>query len=415
MKQQNQPQKIYGRETIHEWKKVRIQDVAHRITSGGTPSTKISEYYGGRIPWLNTQEINFRPITGTKQFLTEFGLANSSAKWIEPNSIIIAMYGATAGKSAISKIRLTTNQACCNITIDDVKADFRFIYYAIVDAYNELENLASGAAQQNLNVTIISNFEIPLPPLAEQRAIAEVLSSLDDKIDLLHRQNKTLESLAETLFRQWFIEQAKPDWKEGTIADLIDFNPPRKLSKKTNAPYLEMAELNSNTFNPDGWYMREFSSGTKFINGDTLLARITPCLENGKTAYITFLDEGQVAWGSTEYIVMRSKSELHPFFAYTLARNNDFRDYAEGCLEGSSGRQRVNVDHLKNYNFLIPDELAIRQFNEFSKSTVPKLHANAKQVNTLETLRDTLLSKLMSGEVQVSTQSVSSNHLQHSI
>jgi type I restriction enzyme S subunit len=163
-----------------------------------------------------------------------------------------------------------------------------------------------------------------LPPIKEQKSIASVLSSLDDKIDLLHRQNKTLEAMAETLFRQWFVEEVENDWEEGTIYDLIEFNPTRKLAKGEMAPYLEMAALSTYTFNPDGWYLREFSSGTKFTNGDTLLARITPCLENGKTAYVTFLENDQVAWGSTEYIVMRPKGNLHPFFAYSLARNSDF-------------------------------------------------------------------------------------------
>ena len=253
----------------------------------------------------------------------------------------------------------------------------------------------------SLNQEVLKLLPITLPSLPEQKAIAAVLSSLDDKIDLLHRQNKTLEAMAETLFRQWFVEEAGEDWEDGTISDLIEFNPPRKLAKGSVAPYLEMAALSNTTFNPDGWYDRAFSSGTKFMNGDTLLARITPCLENGKTAYVTFLKDEQVAWGSTEYIVMRPKGVLHPFFAYSLARNGDFRDYAEGCLAGSSGRQRVDVEHLKNYGIKIPSESAVKQFNEFAESVVPKLHSNSQQIRTLETLRDTLLPKLMSGAVRV--------------
>jgi type I restriction enzyme, S subunit len=162
-----------------------------------------------------------------------------------------------------------------------------------------------------------------------------------------------------------------------------------------------MAALNTTTFSPDGWYDREFTSGTKFINGDTLLARITPCLENGKAAFVTFLEPEQVGWGSTEYIVMRPKQFLHSFFAYCLARNREFRDYAEGCMEGSSGRQRVNVDHLKNYAMKIPSTDVANEFNAFAESVVQKLHMNAKQIRTLESLRNTLLPKLMSGEVRV--------------
>jgi type I restriction enzyme S subunit len=266
----------------------------------------------------------------------------------------------------------------------------------------DLNEYITGAVQPKLNKASLTSIPIFLPKdEAEQKAIAAVLSSLDDKIDLLHRQNLTLEAMAETLFRHWFIEEAQEEWENGTVADLIEFNPSRKLAKGTNAPYLEMAVLSTTTFNPEEWYYREFSSGTKFINGDTLLARITPCLENGKTAYITFLEDGKVAWGSTEYIVMRPKGNLHPFLAYTLARNDDFRDYAEGCLEGSSGRQRVDVAHLKNYGIKIPSESVINEFNSFAESIVPKLHSNFLQIRTLEKLRDTLLPKLMSGEVRI--------------
>jgi type I restriction enzyme S subunit len=277
--------------------------------------------------------------------------------------------------------------------------DAKFVYYFLQQL--DWQKYSDKSAIPGVNRNDVHKEPVSFPLLPEQKAIAAILSSLDDKIDLLHRQNLTLEAMAQTLFRQWFIEEAQEEWENGTIADLIEFNPSRKLAKGTNAPYLKMAALSTTTFNPDEWYYREFSSGTKFINGDTLLARITPCLENGKTAYITFLEDGKVAWGSTEYIVMRPKGNLHPFFAYTLARNDDFRDYAEGCLEGSSGRQRVDVAHLKNYGIKIPSEEVINEFNSFAESIVPKLHSNFLQIRTLEKLRDTLLPKLMSGEVRV--------------
>jgi type I restriction enzyme, S subunit len=284
-------------------------------------------------------------------------------------------------------------------------ADSLFIYHLLAskDVVELLDTIAEGStsAYPSLKPTDIENLDILLPPLPEQRAIASVLSSLDDKIDLLHRQNKTLEAMAETLFRQWFVEEADEGWEEGTITDLINFNPNRKLSKGTLAPYLEMAALSTTGFMPTGWYSREFSSGMKFMNGDTLIARITPCLENGKTAFITFLEENQIGWGSTEYIVMRPKEYIHPLFAYALARTQDFRDYAEGCLEGTSGRQRVNIDHLMAYPFSIPDRQTVNNYNNMLKSIEPKLIRNAIQIRTLEKIRDTLLPKLMSGEVRV--------------
>lgn len=381
---------------MSEWKEYKIKDITSKITSGGTPKSSEAKYYDGNIPWLNTKEINFNRITKTDRCITEEGLNNSSAKWIPKGAVVVAMYGATAAKVAYTQIDLTTNQACCNLIIDDNKADSQFVYYYIQSSYEELLNLACGAAQQNLSVGVIADFPILLPPLDEQKRIVSILSSLDDKIDLLNRENSTLEAMAETLFRQWFIEEAKEDWEEGTISDLIDFNPTRRLAKDTIVPFLEMSNLSTSTYAPVYWYDRAFNSGTKFQNGDTLLARITPCLENGKTAYVDFLTESQIGWGSTEFIVMCSKLGLHPFFSYVMAKYQDFRDYAESCMAGSSGRQRVDVDNLKNYPISIPDKAIINQFNINIESLVLKMQINNKQIRALKAQRDILLSKLMS-------------------
>lgn len=279
-----------------------------------------------------------------------------------------------------------------------------FIYWLMRwrDYQEFIVNSASGTSVMHTSPSRICEFEFELPPLPEQKAIASVLSSLDDKIDLLHRQNKTLEAMAETLFRQWFIEDET--LAEVVVSELIEFNPKRSLSKGTDAIYLEMAGLSTQSFNATGYYRREFSSGTKFIQQDTLLARITPCLENGKAGYVTFLNNNEVGWGSTEYIVMRPKIGIHPLMAYVLCRNQDFKDYAESCMEGSSGRQRVNVDHLKEFTIGMPSDEVIQQFNNYLESIESKLIYNSKQIQTLENLRDTLLPKLMNGEVRVQYQ-----------
>ena len=105
-----------------EWNRVQVGELCSRVCSGGTPKSTNSEYYGGDIPWLNTREVNFNRISKTEGFITQAGLDNSSAKWIKKNCVIVAMYGATAGRCAITKIPLTTNQACCNLEIDHVTA-----------------------------------------------------------------------------------------------------------------------------------------------------------------------------------------------------------------------------------------------------------------------------------------------------
>ncbi len=196
------------------WKTIKLREICTNIYSGGTPRTSIKKYYEeGAIPWLNTKEINFCRIHYTKQKITKAGLDNSSAKWVPANAIIIAMYGATAGKVAISKIPLTTNQACCNLIVDGGIADYSFVYYSIVFRYGILAGLANGGAQQNLNAGIIKDFNISLPPLHEQKRISGILGSLDDKIELNRKMNENLEQQAAALFKHWFIDFEFPDAK----------------------------------------------------------------------------------------------------------------------------------------------------------------------------------------------------------
>lgn len=279
--------------------------------------------------------------------------------------------------------------------------DSKFLYYIMCDpSFIEYTVLTSkGAKMPRGDKDAIFSYTVSLPSIQEQKSIASVLSSLDDKIDLLHRQNKTLESMAETLFRQWFILDSTG--VSVSIDQIIDFNPKRTLIKSQDATYLDMAGLSTVIFRANGYYRRPFSSGTKFTKRDTLLARITPCLENGKAAYIDFLDDNETGWGSTEFIVMRPKKEIHPFISYIMCRNPDFKEYAESCMEGSTGRQRVNLDHLKKFNVNLPTEASLRIINELLDSFESKLINNSKQIDSLEKLRDTLLPKLMSGDVRV--------------
>ena len=171
---------------MSEWKKVKLGEICERVTSGGTPKANVSSYYNPpTIPWLKTKEVNYCRITETENYISEEGLKNSSAKLISPNSVIIAMYGQgdTAGRIAINKIPLATNQACCNLTIDKSKADYEFIYYQLCTLYDKLVSLKAGAAQPNLNARIIKNLEIIMPSLPIQHRIASILSRYDSLIE----------------------------------------------------------------------------------------------------------------------------------------------------------------------------------------------------------------------------------------
>jgi len=316
------------------------------------------------------------------------------------------MAGAYLGKSAIVKKEMlpaNTNQALAILRLNQNLAFPKYINYYLLQPQitDYINNMSGQSAQPNINFQEISSIDLLLPSPREQKAIAEVLSSLDDKIDLLHRQNKTLEEMAKTLFRQWFIEEVKEEWGIGTLEDIVDFNPTYKLKKGVLATYLAMESVQTNKSSSSGWYTREMASGAKFMNNDTLLARITPSLENGKTAFVDFLDDNEIGWGSTEFIVMRMKEDYHPFISYLIARNQDFRDFAIGNMTGSTGRQRAQAEDLKKYEIVIPPFEEIERLNKLLEPISPKIKANWQQIQTLENLRDTLLPKLLSAEVRV--------------
>jgi type I restriction enzyme S subunit len=287
----------------------------------------------------------------------------------------------------------------------------------------------------NLNADIIRRLEIPLPPLATQRAIAHILGALDDKIELNRKTNETLEAMARALFQSWFVDfdpvRAKaagraPDGMDEATAKLFpsefeqselgevpkgwiwtklksvaELNPSRALSRGIVAPYVEMSNLPTSGHQPLEWPRREFGSGTRFVNGDTLLARISPCLENGKTGYVDFLEEGQIGWGSTEYIVIRPCPPLPSEWGYLLARDSQFRLFAAKKMEGTTGRQRVAAASVGEYRLVLPTAQVSRRFGEWLRSAFGCLSAACDESRTLAALRDALLPKLLSGELAI--------------
>lgn len=155
-----------------------LAGISSKVSSGGTPSTGRDSYYGGDIPWLRTQEVDFGSIYTTGVTITAEGLRNSSAKWIPERCVVVAMYGATAAKVAINEIALTTNQACCNLQIDPEQAEHRYVFYWVASQYERLKSLGEGS-QSNLNAKKVRNFPIPVPALDEQRRIVSMLDKFD--------------------------------------------------------------------------------------------------------------------------------------------------------------------------------------------------------------------------------------------
>ena len=213
------------------------------------------------------------------------------------------------------------------------------------------------------------------------------------------RRNDNLEQLAQAAFNN--IVANYSECETINLSDIAALNPKRTITKGTLARSIEMAQLPTSGSFPAGWDMKEYNGGMKFQNGDTLMARITPCLENGKVAYINFLEENEVAFGSTEYIVIAPKGAIAPEVFYFLTRHNDFVDFAVKNMNGSSGRQRVSAETIGTYKLPVfsPEDMVILE--TIAKEALTKIKYNSLENIRLSEMRDTLLPKLMSGELKI--------------
>ena len=336
--------------------------------------------------------------------------------------------------------RYLHNQRLGRVLIKDKQSlNARYLYYVMCSAEYRHEVLASatGTTVKHTSPDRIKQFRFLLPPLSKQRAIAHILGTLDDKIELNRRMNETLEEMARALFKSWFVDfdpvRAKmegrdpglpkhladlfPDrlvdselgpipeeWEVKALEQFIELNPRESIKKGTMAPYLNMAALPTSGPNPDDTILREYTSGTRFRNGDTLFARITPCLENGKTAFLQALPKDTVSWGSTEFIVMRAIPPVTSVYPYLLARDSAFRAHAIQSMTGTSGRQRARTEAFAPYQVAFPTTEVWTVFALTIEPLFSKIHVNSKESRTLAALRDALLPKLISGNVRVNLQ-----------
>ena len=240
---------------------------------------------------------------------------------------------------------------------------------------------------------------IQLPSYDEQRRIASVVEAINDKIECNQMINDNLQQQAFAFFDRLMIEADNDDC---TVSEYADLNSRRVLAKHQIARSIDMSQISTSGAFPSGWEMKPFNGGMRFTNGDTLLARITPCLENGKTAFIDFLDEGEVAFGSTEYIVLAPRKNVPSEMLYCLARYPAFVDYAVKNMNGSSGRQRVSAETIGQFRLPKFDEQSLLKFGEAVKPMFLKMRYNSLENIRLAELRNVLLPKLMSGELDVS-------------
>jgi type I restriction enzyme S subunit len=320
------------------------------------------------------------------------------------------------------------------IRADPRKVDPSYLFAALRSSTIQaaIENMHVGTMIPHFKKGDFDRLRIPLPCRSAQEFIGGMYLEMSRRIDLNRRMNETLEAMARAIFKDWFVDfgptrakiegrppylapdvwalfpdrlddEGKPEgWSTGRLDEIVEFGPADPLRRGETAPYLEMAALPTSGSTSDAPVAREYASGPRFRNGDTLLARITPCLENGKTAFVQNLPRDAVGWGSTEFIVLRSIKPVPPAVSYLIARDETFRQVAIQSMTGTSGRQRATVDALSAYVVAIPNDAHIwRSLGDMLLPSFSKIAANAEENVTLAATRDLLLPKLMSGELRV--------------
>ncbi|MVF14460.1 restriction endonuclease subunit S [Ketobacter sp. MCCC 1A13808] len=397
------------------WKLSTIEEIAN-VSSGGTPSRKNDTYWNGNIPWVTTAEVQFKVIKDTSEKITEEGLANSSAKLFPVDTILMAMYGQgkTRGQVAKLGIEASTNQACAAIVLHpDYEVDY--YYQFLVSQYENIREMANSGGQENLSGGIVKSIQVPVPPLPEQKKIAQILSAWDKTITTTEQLLANSQQQKKALMQQLLTGKKRlldkngvrfsGEWREVSLSDICQINPRKSPAPKDGKVSFIAMESVSEDAKLLSSSVREYddvSKGfTSFADGDVLVAKITPCFENGKGAYIEQMRNG-IGFGSTEFHVLRSGAKSDSKYLYYLTNISEFRVRGEANMQGSAGQKRVTTDYLKSLKVTVPEELSEQKKIASILSTADQeITALKQQLDTLKQEKKALMQQLLTGKRRV--------------
>jgi type I restriction enzyme S subunit len=371
-----------------EWPVIRLKDavdprrgISYGIVQPGSP-------VDSGVPIVRVSDIRNGQIATESPLRVHRDIENQYARTrLRGGELLITIVG-TVGETVIAPSTLAGWNVARAVAVIPVDPEIGAYWVQLALKSPSIRALIDSrlntTVQATLNLGDLAQLPILLPPARTREAIAAILGALDDKIELNRRMNETLEAMARAIFKDWFVDfgptrakvagqtpylapeiwslfpgqlddEGKPEgWRSDRLRAIVDLNPSEPLRVGHIAHYLDMAALPTSGPTPDAATAREFTSGMRFRNGDTLFARITPCLENGKTAFIQSLPKGGVGWGSTEFIVLRARSPVPAAFTYLLARDPSFRAHAVQSMTGTSGRQRARTDAIAEYPVTCP-------------------------------------------------------------
>ena len=383
---------------MSEWLSGNLGDIAD-IVMGQSPTGESVNTNGLGVPLLNG------PTEFTIRYPKAVQFSTDPKRFSKVNDILFCVRGSTTGRMNWADEDYAIGRGLAAIRHKQGE-EYRYFVKAILDYYlDTMLASASGSTFPNVSKDQLNELEISYPSFPEQKAIASVLSSLDDKIDLLHRQNKTLEAMAETLFRQWFIEEAKEDWDEVQVKEVTTLNR-RSVGKNYihgDILYLDTGSLTKGVVGElQSYSLNEAPSRAKRLvqHNDILISTVRP----NQCHYGIVSEPKDNLVVSTGFCTITCET-ISPYFVYLLLTNTEMTEYLHSIAEGSTSTYpSLKPEDIGAVVFQMPPKELLQQFHNLAESYWQKIHSNHKQIQTLENLRDTLLPKLMSGEVRVQYQ-----------
>ena len=412
---------------MSEWKEFKIEDFCE-VIGGGTPSTKEDSYYGGDISWITPRDLTNhknRFISRGERNITDLGLKNSSARILPKNSILLTSR-APIGYLAIAENEVCTNQGFKSLIVDPTKADYNFVYYLIKSNLERIKGLGTGTTFAEISGSVVKGLNFTIPDLPTQTAIAEILSSLDDKIELNNKINHELENLAQTLFKQWFIDFEFPNengepykssggemveselgeipkgWEVKRLKQLLTIKrggsprPIHDFMAESGLPWVKISDataLNS----PFLFSTKEFIK-VEGLRKTVLLKKGSLILSNSATPGLPkFLELDACihdGWLHFEDIQQLTFNYLYLLF---ISIRVDLVGQGNGSIFIN-----LKTDILKEYAITVPNAYVINNFSNIIDPIFDKIKNVSSEIIQLTNLRDTLLPKLISGELEVS-------------
>lgn len=385
--------------------KYKLSEIMDLI-GGGTPKTTKPEYWDGDIPWLSVKDFNndFRFVYETEKHITELGLNNSSTKLLQAGDIIISARG-TVGEIATIPFPMAFNQSCYGLRAKKEIVTADFLYYLIKHNIHVLKKNTHGSVFDTITRDTFAGIEVDIPDMDSQSKIAEILSNIDEKIEVNVRINENLEQQAQSYFQELFVDNADPEWTTGTISDLgivVGGSTPSKAKPEyyteTGIAWITPKDLSINK-------SKFVFHGENDITELGLKNSSAVIMPEGTVLFSSRAPIGYIAIATDEVTTNQGfksvvpKQEIGTPFVYFFLKNT--LPVIEGMASGSTFKE-VSGSTMKKVPAVIPDAETLAKFNNFCAPIFAEQRILEEQNQSLAILRDNLLPKLMSGEIDVS-------------